>query len=42
MVASLVRAAVDHDAEAVNLQRIAICEQNSDPKRYSLAVEALF
>ena len=41
MAAALVKAAVDHDAEAVNLQRSAICEHSSDPNRYSFAVEAL-
>jgi len=41
MAAALVNAAADHGAEAVNLGRIAICEQSSDQKRYWLAVEAL-
>ena len=41
MAEMLLRAAADHSREAVNLHRIAICEQSSDHNRYSLAVEAL-
>ena len=41
MAAALARAAADHGGDAVNLRRIAICEQSSDHNRYWLAVEAL-
>lgn len=41
MAEALVRAAADHGADAVNLRRIAICEQSSEPTRFKLAVEAL-
>jgi O-acetyl-ADP-ribose deacetylase (regulator of RNase III) len=41
MAGILVRAAADHGTDAANLRRIAICEQSSDPHRYSLAVRGL-
>ena len=41
MASALIRAGLDHGREAVNLGRIAICEQSSDHKRYWLAAEAL-
>src|SRR5579859_1424929 len=39
--AQLIEAAADHGADAMNLPRIAVCEQSSDLARYLLAVEAL-
>ena len=41
MARALINAAADHGGDAVNLRRIAICEQSSDHMRYWLAVEAL-
>src|SRR5262249_16934749 len=38
MASALIRAGLDHGREAVNLGRIAICEQSSDHTRYWLAV----
>jgi hypothetical protein len=37
----MMNAAADHGGKATSLQRIAICEQRSDQKRYWLAVDAL-
>src|SRR5260370_40422265 len=41
MAAALVLAAADHGSDAVNLRRIAICEQSSDHNPYWMAVQAL-
>lgn len=42
MARALISAAADHGDHAVNLHRIAVCEQSSDHSRYLLAIEALF
>jgi hypothetical protein len=41
MAEMLLRAAADHGPESVNLGRVVICEQASDPRRYPLAMQAL-